>query len=439
MAKKASQRAKGTGCLVKRGDIFMARWVVDGKVYTRTTEESDKKEAAKKLASFLEPFSLQNDAEKLSAISKKIEGAEQAADAILPALSLLNAFKAYVESPNRPDAGPRTMQDYESQFNRFIEWIKENHPDVRELRQITKDMAFQFAGHIGAKLTPNSFNKYVVLLRRVWRVLFEYSEARLKVNPWEKIETKTLTPHSRRELTVEELGRVIEASKGEMKLLLALGIYCGLRLNDAACLQWSSVDMVKGIISLVPSKTARRSKKRVTLPIHRTLLALLTEIPTAKRRGYVMPAMAARYQSSCGLLGRDITTLFNSVGIDTTLKVEGKRNVADCGFHSLRHTFVSLCASSGVSQSVVQSLVGHGSPAMTQHYTHISAATAQAAIATLPAVGGTDTPIEPANAAKSELGGILLKLDGLSKDELNQLIKNAREALKTKQGKEIAQ
>lgn len=433
MAKKASQRAKGTGCLVKRGDIYMARWVRDGKVYTRTTEESDKDKAKAKLAEFLEPFSLQNDAEKLSAISKKIEGAEAAADDLLPSLSLLNAFKAYIDSINRPDAGARTMQDYECQFNRFIKWVNENYADVTELRKITKDIAFKFAGHIGSILTPNSFNKYVVLLRRIWKVLMHNEEARLKSNPWEEIQPKTLTTHSRRELTIEELGLVIEASKGEMKLLIALGIYCGLRLGDAATILWkTNVSDDLSVINLIPAKTSRKSKKRVTLPIHPTLYGMLKEIPAAKRRGFVMPAIAARYQSSCGLLARDITSLFNSVGIDTTLEVKGKRSVADCGFHSLRHTFVSLCASSGVSQSVVQSLVGHGSPAMTQHYTHISAATAKAAIATLPNISGTDTPIEQADATGSELEAIMTKLGKLTKEELKQLVKQAQKIIKTK-------
>ena len=432
MAKKASQRAKGTGCLVKRGDIYMARWMRDGKIYTRTTEESDKDAAKLKLAAFLEPFSFKQDSEKLSAISKKIEGAEAHADALLPAMALLNAFKAYVDSPNRPDSGERTMKDYEGQFNRFIDWMKEHHPEATEARQVSKDMAFQFAGHIGKTLTPNSFNKYIVLLRRVWKVLLRHPDARLKLNPWEEIQHKTLTTHSRRELTVEELGRIIEASKGEMKLLLALGIYCGLRLGDAATLSWSNVDMVKSVITLVPAKTSRRSKKRVQLPIHKTLYLLLQETPESKRRGYVMPAIAARYQSSFGLLGRDIASLFQSVGIDTTMEVEGKRSVADCGYHSLRHTFVSLCAAGGVSQSVVQSLVGHGSPAMTQHYTHVSAKTAQAAIATLPNITGTDTPTDDTGATGAKLGAILKKLDGLTKEELKQLVKQAQAIIKTK-------
>lgn len=43
----------------------------------------------------------------------------------------------------------------------------------------------------------------------------------------------------------------------------------------------------------------------------------------------------------------------------------------EVGFHSLRHTYISLHAERGTSQAVIQANVGHGSPAMTAHYTHI--------------------------------------------------------------------
>ncbi len=53
--------------------------------------------------------------------------------------------------------------------------------------------------------------------------------------------------------------------------------------------------------------------------------------------------------------------------------------MVEVGFHSLRHTFVSLQAERGTPQSTVQAIVGHGSPAMTQHYTHITNEAAQQA------------------------------------------------------------
>jgi integrase len=57
------------------------------------------------------------------------------------------------------------------------------------------------------------------------------------------------------------------------------------------------------------------------------------------------------------------------------------------GFHSLRHSFVSLCAKAGAPQHVVQRLVGHGSPAMTEHYTHLDDRQKQAAVQALPDIG----------------------------------------------------
>ena len=50
----------------------------------------------------------------------------------------------------------------------------------------------------------------------------------------------------------------------------------------------------------------------------------------------------------------------------------GKRAVVEVGFHSLRHTYVSLHAERGTPAAIIQGNVGHGSPAMTAHYTHIS-------------------------------------------------------------------
>lgn len=429
---QAHRRAKGSGSLVKRGDTFTARWVVDGKVYTRSTGEGDRRKAMDKLKEYLEPFAFKKDAQKLTAIASQIEGAEAKAEALLPALSLLNSFTAYVNSPNRPDSGARTLGDYESQFNTFISWVNKNYPEITELRQITQEVAYKFAGHIGATMSANRFNKYVVFFRCFWKSMLKHPDARLKVNPWLDIQNKTVVTHSRRELTVEELTRLIEASKGEMRLLLAIGIYTGLRLSDASCLNWGSVDMVKGVIKLIPSKTARTSKKEVRIPIHKILFGLLQQCPEEKRKGYVMPNIAERYHAFNGALSKDIKDLFESVDIKTSSEGKGKRQQADCGFHSLRHTFVSLCASGGVSQSIVQELVGHGSPAMTAHYSHITMDSAKGAIATLPSIGGAGTPAQICNATQSEFEAILTKLATLTKKQLKEVVKQAQLIIKTK-------
>ena len=66
----------------------------------------------------------------------------------------------------------------------------------------------------------------------------------------------------------------------------------------------------------------------------------------------------------------------------------GKRAVVLAGFHSLRHSFVSMHAQAGTPQAVLQKLAGHGNPIMTEHYTHISEATARQSAAALPTIIG---------------------------------------------------
>jgi len=418
------------GTLTLRGKKWFARWVVDGKVYVRSTKTSDKSQAEAKLREYTTPTRLGDEVEALEVLAARI-GGRKAQIAELenskPTTEIDCAWQAYLDQPNRPDSGESTLRQYEFQFAAFVKWFCDTHPqtddkgeNIRwELRQVTQQDADRYAGHLIKQVSASTFNRHMNLLSLVWRVLKK--AAKLSENPWEAIERKRFKVRSRRELTVEELGRIVNAAQGEMKLLLAIGIYSGLRLGDAASLDWSNVDIVKGIISLVPMKTARRSQKRVTIPIHATLHAMFNEIPRERRVGPVMPALKARWESFNGALARDVDRLFLSVDIKTNAnaltasekkavaqaKAEGKeapnyqhgkgRATPDVGFHSLRHTFVSLCAAGGVPLSVVQALVGHGSPAMTQHYTHIGVETAKNAVALLPDVTKDVVPSQVAD------------------------------------------
>ncbi|MFO7870706.1 MAG: tyrosine-type recombinase/integrase [Kiritimatiellia bacterium] len=66
------------------------------------------------------------------------------------------------------------------------------------------------------------------------------------------------------------------------------------------------------------------------------------------------------------------------------------------GFHSLRHTFVSLCRESNAPLAVVEAIVGHANPAMTRHYTHVGDLAASQAVAALPAFIGANGHSIPA-------------------------------------------
>ena len=63
-------------------------------------------------------------------------------------------------------------------------------------------------------------------------------------------------------------------------------------------------------------------------------------------------------------------------------------------------------------------LVGHGSPAMPQHYTHIALETAQKAVATLPDVTHAEALPEPPNATESEMAEVEKVLERMTLAQL---------------------
>lgn len=440
MAKKSAGRANGQGTLERRGKVWLARWVVDGKRFTRSTGTGNRREAEKILAEIVAPFKAKSDAERLENLAVKIEGRKaeiRRYEDSKPALALADGFEAYRRSRERPDTGADTLDTYESQYNRLVRWAADNAPDAKEMRNFTRATADAFATFLAGELSPNSFNKYMTLFRRMWDVLAE--DGRMTENPWAKIRHMALATHTRRELTIEELARVCGSVTGEMRLLFAVGIYTGLRLGDCALLEWGAIDLARNRIVMIPRKTARHANgKPVVIPLHPVLAAMLAEIPPDERTGYLLPEIAQGYKQNNSYLCRKIKAVFESAGIRTQTTADGERARVDVGFHSLRHTFVSLSANAGAPLAVVQAIVGHSNPAMTRHYFHESEAALQSAVAALPSISidcaeatenapaalpapiATTAPTDGADAAQARFSAFCAMMDGMTADELKR-------------------
>ena len=428
---KGKERGKGSGTLEKRSNgVYLARWTVDGKRFAQSTGTKDKREAEAKLAEFVAPFRLRNDAERLEAFTGKLSGVEariKAYEDARPALALADGWSAFVRCPARPDsAGAARLAMGETCYNKFLKFMSERFPEVDEVRGVTKDQAQAYAveGFVG--MCNSTRNQAISYLRQIWKYLKEDSSARIVDNPWEGIKKRREVHTRRRELTVEELKAVCSSLKGEMRLLFAVGIYTGLRLGDCALLSWGEVDLVRRVISLVPRKTARKSGAAVCELIHPVLYGLLVEIPAAARSGYVMPECAAMYKAE-KLSGR-IKGIFKAAGIETATDGEdSKRKRALVSFHSLRHTFASMTLNAGTPIAVVQSMLGHSSPQMTQHYYHQSSAATAQAVAALPDVMSGGEVVEVASASaevSARVRKVCAALDAMTEAERLEVMRH---------------
>ncbi len=379
---------KTEGRLFKRNrsKFYWADFTVDGKRFRSALRDANgarvtnKAVAQRLLEDIVNPLKLHNKAEQFRQLADTVKSFEQktaeALDVSKPPLKIIDAWDTFINAANRPDSGDRTLSDYKGYFKAFEKWVSSQPGEITYMRDINRETAGKYAAYLTSSgKSANTFNKHSGFMKMFYRVLED--QARITENPFAKITRKKLKTESRRELTIEELYRVLNEREGDLALLLSLGTFTGLRLGDCCTLHWGEVDLVKRVIRRIPNKTASKNPKPVLIGIPAPLYDLLIKIPRKQRKGFLLPKLANIYNdvNKRPNITRKIQAHFEACDIQTqkpgTGKNTKKRAVLQVGFHSLRHTYVSLHAEGGTPQAIIQGNVGHGSPAMTRHYTHI--------------------------------------------------------------------
>jgi integrase len=221
---------------------------------------------------------------------------------------------------------------------------------------------------------------------------------------------------------------VCQAATSELRRLLAVGVFTGMRLGDCVTLDW------KVNVHLDHNRLIRKTSKTgavVPLPLHPELRAVLDEVPAGERRGYVCPGLADTYAKDPAAVSKLVRRHFEAAELTTQeardgikparerldadgnkiVKPQGMkaRCVSSRGFHSLRHTFITECARAGVPIGQIRQWVGHASPKITEIYEHWSADASQdrALTRALPSMNGTTVEAEPERDRLAELAKTL--------------------------------
>jgi len=432
----ARRRSKGAGSIFKRGKYYYLQVRTDGKAKLISLKTANKAEAEEK-AKTLEPAMVAKTREEVAlhvAQARKLISSDS--------IMIDEAWERYLRNPKRHGTCKQTEGNHKTRYEKFREWLSKNHPGVETMAQVSEGIVSEYAADLWeGGMSAKTFNDHIAALRLVFKALER--EAALSMNPFRNsnIEKKDEEHQTRRELSETELLAVLAApdsleikilNKEEMKVLLNLGAWAGLRLKDAALLKWADVNFEMGQMSVIPSKT-RRHRVAVIIPLHPNLESELLRAQGWKSdSGYVLPDVAERYLRNPAGIVKDIGRLFRKAGIETTLKADEnsrrKLKISIAGFHSLRHSFVSFCAKKGVPLAVVQSLVGHGNPAMTRHYTHLGVDSARQAIAALPMLStpSADASSIPPEEKKRE--SLIQAISGaLTKTDLKTLSKIANQ------------
>ena len=372
-----NRRGNGFGSLINKGEgrAWLARWVYKGEVFYRTTGETDKKKALKKLEYITRPYRERRAIDVERNLLNRIQSLQECvAKNALPIESLWDEFAKKLK---HDDVTSGTTKIYEGAVNHLMNWMKKK---IKNAKDITTRLAEEYLDELASSIGTNTYNIRLVLFKRIWKSLKD--EFNLNDDVWEKFNKKKAAKSSRRTMQNIEIADVIsKAETKDMKLLLTTGLYTGLRISDCSLLKWSEVDFEKKILRVRPIKTRKHMDAPIEIPIHPALLKMLEEMPHDSE--YVSEQNANDYMN--GHASGKVIELFRSCGIVTSRKENGKTKLV-CGFHSLRHTFVSNAINSGMSPLLVQRIVGHSSVDMTSAYFHDNAAKAAEGINAMPDV-----------------------------------------------------
>lgn len=372
-SKEATRATNGSGTIVKHGKYWQARWMINGKMISRSLKTEDEAEARKELARLSVQRSGQNERETLRKIQTVIASTMTDISDQMKAISIGvgELFKLFKDAPNRRAVGDRTLEVYRGQFNVLDDWIRNHHPEITNARDISQSVADEYARWRAETKSPNTHNKDLNLFGQAWRVLAQ--RFGLEYNPWtdEKIARLPLKPKARRNLSRKECRAILAAATTEERAMMMIALGGGYRLGDVVRMNWSDLDLAGKWVSKVNRKTGKRTSVPLVKGVLEAVLAWKKESKGGE--GPVFPRMIARlkHDGDTENVSRIFSRLFRRAGIETSEKGEDGRMHPVATFHSLRHTFVTNLIEAGVDPVVVKDAVGHSVMAVTENYTHV--------------------------------------------------------------------
>lgn len=199
----------------------------------------------------------------------------------------------------------------------------------------------------------------------------------LLTNPAEAVDLLQSESGIRSTFSREQVRDLLAVADVEWRGMILFGVCHGLRIGDAARLQWANIDADRGTLRFFPAKTSR-GKRRIPeeYPLHPDVADYLASIPARDDpKAPIFRTLSGKPVSGAGGLSEVFRKhVMRRAGIIAEAEGEARkrgkgRRFFELGFHSLRHTAVSEMANRGVSKEVRMKLSGHKSN-VHERYTH---------------------------------------------------------------------
>jgi len=174
-----------------------------------------------------------------------------------------------------------------------------------------------------------------------------------------KIEFPRVNNLKTEDLNPEQLSNLMAVIDADHDMQAAnfmrMALFTGMRRGELFKLKWDDIDFERGFIHIRQPKGG----KDQTIPLNQAARELLENHPHNIDSPYVFPGRGGKQRTE---IRRPVDRIRKAAGLPPDFRP----------LHGLRHTYASMLASSGqVELHVLQKLLTHKTPQMTQRYAHL--------------------------------------------------------------------
>jgi integrase len=356
----AKRRPKGTGSIVKRSNGTYYFYWTDGTGMQRkkSLRTKNRKEAEELTEGYIVATHAKN---KKQVLFQAAEANQIISSKNLPLEDIWTEFLK-----TKPTASKGTQGNYERMLKEFIAWCIIQRPSLTSFTQIDLDLAMSYMESIWESgVSANTYNYKRGALATITKAL--QNRFSIDSNLWLRTDRKKGVQQKRLPLNSKHVKKLLEAIDADNSLLpypletaclIKLCLFAGMRLYDAANIQWDNIDLENGYISYEPKKTKAISGVVAQVPIFPLLRQTLHGLEHSS--AYVLEKVQQHYSHNPDYIKKALLAIIhNATGDkrnDTHAQTLCKRSLY--GAHSLRHTFATEAAKAGVKSIHLSRMLG---------------------------------------------------------------------------------
>jgi len=182
-------------------------------------------------------------------------------------------------------------------------------------------------------------------------------------------------------LSVEEAGLIGEAAQALLDdgtindawvLAVRLLMLTGCRKGEILGLEWSWIDLTRGLINFPVSKTGAKAT-----PLPEAAIEMLRELPRKPGSPHVFPALRGdsghmvALQKPWTAVRAKATEIARQRAVKAGADPDAAPDLRTVRLHDLRHSFASFAVEAGASLFLVGKVLGHRQAATTERYAHL--------------------------------------------------------------------